>query len=127
MGEGHKFRRAVIISLLVLVLAGSQASAGELGDIPPKGKLSLVILGTPTCPPCVRMKPILEKIGKQYAEKAAVIPIDVGIHTEQMARFGVKVIPVEIFFDADGREVYRHLGFMSEKDILDQFKKMGLQ
>ena len=43
------------------------------------------------------MKPILEKISWQYAEKAAVISIDVGIHTEQMARFNVKVIPVEVF------------------------------
>jgi thioredoxin 1 len=127
MGERRKFRIVVVISLLVLVLAGSQAAAGGLDDIPPRGKLSLVVLGTPICPPCIRMKPVLEKLGKQYAEKAAVIPIDVSIHPEQAARFGVKAIPVEVFYDADGREVYRHVGFMSEKDIVDQFKKMGLE
>ncbi|MGE5258916.1 MAG: thioredoxin family protein [Hyphomicrobiales bacterium] len=126
MGKGRKFGDTIVISLLVLVLAGAVALADELGDIPPKGKLSLVVLGTPTCPPCIRMKPILEKIGRQYAEKATVIPVDISIHPEQAARFGVKAIPVEVFFDADGREIYRHLGFMSEKDILDQFKKMGL-
>ena len=127
MGKRRILGNTVVISLLVLALAGAVASAGELGDIPPKGKLSLVVLGTPTCPPCIRMKPILEKIGRQYAEKVAVIPVDVSIHTEQAARFGVKAIPVEVFFDADGREVYRHVGFMSEKDILNQFRKMGLQ
>ena len=88
---------------------------------------TLVVLGTPSCPPCVRMKPVLEKIGKQYAEKASVIPIDVGIHKEQLARFGVKAIPAEVFFNADGREVYRRVGFMSEQEILDQLKKMGLE
>jgi thioredoxin 1 len=120
--------RALFMALLVIATGTAfAAEGGELDNIPAKGMPTLVVLGTPTCPPCVRMKPILEKIARQYTEKAAVIPIDVGIYTEQMARFNVKAIPVEVFFNAAGREVYRHLGFMDEKSILDQFKKMGVE
>ena len=120
--------RALFMALLVIATGTAfAAEGGEFDNIPAKGMPTLVVLGTPTCPPCVRMKPILEKIARQYAEKAAVIPIDVAIHTEQMARFNVKVIPVEVFFNAAGREVYRHLGFMDEKSILDQFKKIGVE
>jgi thioredoxin 1 len=118
----------VLFMALLAAAAGTfVASAGEFDNIPAKGMPTLVVLGTPSCPPCIRMKPILEKIAKQYAEKAAVIPIDVGIHKDQMARFNVKAIPVEVFFNADGREVYRHLGFMDEKTILDHFKKIGVE
>lgn len=119
--------RVLILGVLVLLFTAFRAVAGEFDNIPEKGVPTLVVLGTPSCPPCVRMKPVLEKIGRQYAGKASVIPIDVGIHAEQMARFGVKAIPVTVFFNADGGEVYRHLGFMSEKEILDQLKKMGLE
>lgn len=31
-----------------------------------------------------------------------------------------------IFFDKDGKEVYRHMEFMKEKDIVEQLKKMGV-
>jgi len=119
-------QRVLLIGVLAIAIGAFTVSAGEFDNIPAKGMPTLVVLGTPSCPPCIRMKPILEKIGRQYAERVAVLPIDVGIHKEQMARFKVKAIPVEIFFNADGREVYRHLGFMDERAILDQFKKMGL-
>ena len=120
-------QQALIIVVLSLAIAAFRASAGEFDNVPAKGKPSLLILGTPSCPPCIRMKPILEKIATQYREKASVVPIDVSIYKDQMVRFNVKAIPVEIFFDADGREVYRHLGFMDENSILGQFKKIGLE
>jgi thioredoxin 1 len=72
------------------------------------------------------MKPILEKLAGQYAGRAAVVPIDVLIHQDQMVRFGVKAIPVQVFFNTDGRETYRHIGYMDERSIVDQFKKLGL-
>ena len=120
-------RRALLAAVLLIAMGPLAAMAGEFDDVPAKGMPTLIVLGTPSCPPCVRMKPVLEKIAKQYAEKAAVIPIDVGIHKEHVARFGIKAIPVEVFFNADGREVYRHVGFMNEKEILDQLKKMGVE
>lgn len=121
------FQRALLTAVLLIGMWAPTAVSGEFDDVPAKGMPTLVVLGTPSCPPCVRMKPVLEKIAKQYAEKAAVIPIDVGIQKEFIARFGVKAIPVEIFFNADGLEVYRHVGFMDEKGILDQLKKLGVE
>jgi thioredoxin 1 len=111
---------------LILGLGVPPASAGEAGNIPVPGMVTLVVLGTPSCPPCVRMKPILEKLAGRYAGRAAIIPIDVGMDNEQRVRFGVKVVPMEVFFDAAGRETYRQVGFMDEKSILDQLKKLGL-
>ena len=116
----------LLIGVLAVAIGAFTASAGEYDDIPAKNMPTLLVLGTQSCPACSRMKPILEKIGRQYAEKVAVLPIDVGIHKQQMERFKVKAIPVEIFFTADGREIYRHLGFMDEGAILDQFKTMGV-
>jgi thioredoxin 1 len=73
------------------------------------------------------MAPILEKMEKQYKGKAAVIFLDVWKDPRPAQYFGIRAIPTQIFFDKNGKEVYRHLGYMSEEDIVKQFKSMGVQ
>ena len=70
------------------------------------------------------MAPIMEKMEKVYKEKAAIVFIDVWEHREQASRFNIRAIPTQIFFTKNGKEVYRHVGFMSEKDIVRQLTKM---
>lgn len=72
------------------------------------------------------MAPIMEKMEKAYAGKAAIIFIDVWKYRNQARRFGIRAIPTQIFYNAAGKEVYRHVGFMSEKEIVEQLKKMGV-
>ena len=115
-----------VMAMFICLLWASQTTAGEFDNVPAKGLVTLVVLGTPSCPPCIRMKPILEKLAGQYAGRAAVVPIDVAIHQDQMVRFRVKAIPVQVFFNTDGRETYRHIGYVDERSIVDQFKKLGL-
>jgi thioredoxin 1 len=45
---------------------------------------------------------------------------------EEEIRFGILSIPTQIFFDKEGREVYRHVGFLSEEAIVSQLKQMGV-
>ena len=88
--------------------------------------VTMIDLGAKKCIPCKMMAPILEKMKKIYHKKAAIVFIDVRENREQIARFGIETIPTQIFFDANCREVYRHVGFMSEKDISLQLEKMGV-
>jgi thioredoxin 1 len=120
-------QRILLAAAMLIAIRASGATAGEFDQVPVKGTPTLVVLGTPSCPPCIRMKPVLEKLAGRFSGRAAVVPIDVAIHHDQMIRFGVKAIPVEVFFSTDGREVYRQVGYMSEKEILEQLKKLGLE
>jgi thioredoxin 1 len=45
----------------------------------------------------------------------------------QAGRFGIRAIPTQVFFNEKGKEVYRHVGFMSEEDIAAQLEKMGVR
>jgi len=94
--------------------------------VPVKGMVTLVDLGAKACLPCKMMAPIITKLEKDYQGKAAVIFIDVWKYPDQVKRFGIQAIPTQIFFDKKGKEVSRHEGFMSEKDIVAQFRKMGV-
>ena len=98
----------------------------EVKEVPVKGLVTMVDLGAKSCIPCKMMAPILEKLERVYDGKAAIIFIDVWKHRGQAKRFRIRAIPTQIFFDKQGKEVYRHVGFMSEKAIVKQLKKMGV-
>ena len=42
------------------------------------------------------------------------------------ARYRISSIPVQVFFDKDGKEFYRHVGFFPKDNILAKFKEMGV-
>ena len=97
------------------------------GAVPVKGMVTMVDLGANQCIPCKMMAPIIEKLEKNYRGKAAIVFIDVWKDKEPAKRFGIRAIPTQIFFNKEGKEVYRHTGFMGEADIVGQLKKMGVR
>ncbi|MBW2568072.1 MAG: thioredoxin fold domain-containing protein [Deltaproteobacteria bacterium] len=90
------------------------------------GKPVLVDFGSNSCLPCRQMRPILQAVGKEYLGKAEVIVIDVYKYQALANKHKIYVTPTLTFFDSNGKEVYRHQGFMSKKLILKQFKKLGI-
>jgi len=115
-----------ILGVLLLCHMDREAGAGSFKDVPPQGMVTMVDLGAKACIPCKMMAPILEKLEKSYKGKAAIIFIDVWKHRDQAKRFGIRAIPTQIFYDKDGKEISRHVGFMSEAAIITQLQKMGV-
>ena len=103
------------------------AEPGKPPDVPVKDMVTMVDLGAKSCIPCKMMAPIMEKLEKDYKGKAAIIFIDVWKEPDQAKRFGIRAIPTQIFYDKEGKEVYRHEGFMSENAIVTQLKNMGVE
>lgn len=86
----------------------------------------LVDVGANRCIPCMMMAPILEHLREEYQEIVEVEIFDLTVTPQAADTFGVRIIPTQIFYDAQGQEVLRHQGFMSREDILAQFKTMGI-
>ena len=91
------------------------------------GKPTMAEFGATGCGPCDLMQPILERLRKKYPDKLNVVFVNVRKHHTLGARFGIRVIPVQVFYDAKGKEVFRHKGFYTEADVLKQVKKMGVE
>jgi thioredoxin 1 len=118
-----------VCNLLLALTVGTplaDAQPLDFSKVPGKGMVTMIDLGAKKCIPCKMMAPIMEKMEKVYQGKAAIVFIDVWENREQAGRFGISVIPTQIFFDPKGKEVYRHVGFMSEEAIAAQLKKMGV-
>jgi len=125
-GRIQKSIFALSLALFVLSVGKGAVQAGSPKEIPVKGMVNMIDLGANACLPCKMMAPIMTKLEKNYQGKAAVIFIDVWKLPDQVKRFGIRVIPTQIFYDKTGKEVSRHEGFMNEKDIVAQLKKMGV-
>jgi thioredoxin 1 len=86
----------------------------------------LLQLGSHGCPPCRRMAPILDGLRTKYAKTFQISYIDVWKNRQAALEYGVRAIPTQIFYDSHGREVFRHVGFYSRRDILDTWKQLGV-
>jgi thioredoxin 1 len=120
---------AVAIWVVLLgfgVMTCAEGAKENQDGVPVKGMVTMVDLGARSCIPCKMMAPILEKLEKEYEGKAAIVFIDVWQDRSQAERFGISAIPTQIFFDKNGQEVYRHVGFMPEDAIVGQLEKMGV-
>ena len=73
------------------------------------------------------MAPIIEKLEKDYKGKAAIMFIDVWKEPDQSKRFGIRAIPTQIFYDKEGKEMYRHEGFLSEERHCNPPEELGVQ
>ena len=87
----------------------------------------LLELGADKCIPCKMMAPILAELRQEYAGQLQVDFIDVWKNENAGEDYGVRVIPLQIFFGADGRELFRHEGFFAKEDILAKWRELGVE
>ena len=123
---------AIILALVVavaVVIGLKQREAPSPAPQPPapKGALPrLVDLGADKCIPCIQMAPILAELKAEYAGQFQVDFIDVWKNPGAAQEHGIQMIPTQIFFDAEGNELFRHVGFFSKEDILATWKELGI-
>jgi thioredoxin 1 len=123
---------AAVVTAVALRNRGSvEGGAGRRGSVEreavaPSALPRLVDLGAGKCIPCKMMAPILEELKKEYAGRMAVEFIDVWQNPGAGKQYGVETIPTQIFYDADGKELFRHVGFFAKDDILAKWKELGV-
>lgn len=86
----------------------------------------LVDLGAGKCIPCKKMAPILEELKRDHAGRLVVEFIDVWENPGASDKYNINLIPTQIFYDAAGKELWRHEGFFGKEDILAKWKEFGV-
>ena len=133
-----RIEHAVIVGIMLAI--GSVLFFSNCADQPGKGPDSgvtlaesqtgklptLVDVGKGTCIPCKKMKPILDELTVEYKGRAIVKVIDLRYEPQEAKKYKIRLIPTQIFFDEEGKEVYRHEGFMDKQSIKSKFAEMGV-
>jgi thioredoxin 1 len=131
----RNFGISVLIGTMVLVvtlfLANCSCLATEssaaVPRVPAKGMVTMVDLGASGCIPCEIMAKVVDSLQDQYKGKAAIYFINIRNHPEEAQKFGIKLIPVQIFYDKNGKEVYRHEGVMPQATAVAKLEELGVK
>ncbi len=116
---------AAVVARQVKLRSGEGAMDGAAVSV--QGSLPrLLDLGADKCIPCKMMAPVLAELKKEYAGRLQVDFIDVWKFPDAAKPYGIEVIPTQIFFDASGKELFRHVGFFGKEDILGKWKELGV-
>ena len=91
-----------------------------------KHLITFIELGADRCIPCKAMQPIMKEIAAEYKGKVQVVFYDVWKDPEPGRKYGIQLIPTQVFIDRKGKEVFRHVGLFPKDEILKMFAEKGI-
>ena len=118
-----------LIGVTSLAPAADKIATNSPAQVVASGKTlpKLLDLGATKCIPCKKMAVVLEELKKDYAGKLEVEFIDVWQNPDSAKKYDIRLIPTQIFFDVNGKELFRHEGFFGKEDILTKWKELGVK
>ena len=117
-----------VVFFVALRTNDGNAAEGPPAPAAPNSRLPrLVDLGAKTCIPCKMMAPILEDLKTSLAGRLDVQFIDVSVPENRSLaqQYKIELIPTQVFLGPDGKELWRHEGFLGKEDILAKWKELG--
>ena len=69
----------------------------------------------------------LAQLREECGTSIAVQEVDVSDDEDTPRRYGINIIPTQVFLDADGREIDRHEGFLARTEIRRRFARRGVE
>jgi thioredoxin 1 len=119
----------LVFAVLAMAVVSTLSKPRQCGCIPPRVSAplpKLLDLGADKCIPCKKMAPILEELKAEYAGLLEVEFIDVWKDGGAGRKYGIQTIPTQIFYDASGKELFRHEGLFEKDEILAKWKELGV-
>ncbi len=81
------------------------------------GKVTFVQFATPTCEICVKMEPFIKDLAEKNKGRRNIVLVDVSKNRLLATRYAIDMVPIQVFYDNKGKEVFRHMGFYSKEQI----------
>ena len=124
-GEKEAAKQAEVNGNAVAVAAENKTAEPEKKGVL---KVTFVELGSVNCIPCRMMQPVMEKVEKTYPGQVKVVFHDVWTDKGRAEgyKFGVRVIPTQVFLDKNGKEYFRHEGFFPFEEVDKILKQKGV-
>lgn len=118
----------LVLGAIIGIVALKKQQPNSIEALPThtSGIPRLLDLGSKDCAACKMLEPVLDELRGKHPDQLQVDFIDVWKHEKVSAQYGVEIIPVQIFFGANGREIYRHQGFISTEEVENKFRELGV-
>ena len=136
-----KYKRIIFILLQLLIITSfigcrrdDSSSIGEVPDLDEAQlmqilsmkKYTMIEFGGRHCIPCKRMQPILAELAKDYGDTISIANVFVQKQMDLGRQYKIRLIPTQVIFDRDGKEIFRHTGFWKKSQILVKWKELRI-
>lgn len=91
------------------------------------GRPTVADFGMGWCQPCRMMEPVLQQAASDYRGKANIVFVDLEQYGDLGREYRIAVMPTQVFFNAKGEEVTRHMGYMGSAQIEEQLAALGVK
>ena len=128
--------KSLILLTAVLMLSGCTNGKSEklepvanAAAVDTSYQVIFVELGSDKCIPCKMMKPVMDAIETKYSGRVKVVFHDVWTEAGKpySEKYGINVIPTQVFLDKENNEFFRHEGFFPEEEIVNLLKERGIE
>ncbi len=107
--------------------AGMEQTA-EPPQIPPvEGLTTLIAFGGDETDECRQMRQMIVELEPRLEGRVGVLILDTTVYPQQAAQFRLRMVPTQIFLNADGEEVSRHEGVLSAEELLAKLRAAGAE
>lgn len=123
-------QRILLLLLMLSVVPVHGFAQKKTAEQPPlKQKVTFIELGSVNCIPCKQMQPVMRAIETKYGNQVQVLFYDVWTDEAEpyAQKYGIRLIPTQVFLDENGKEFFRHEGFFAEEEIHKLLQLRGLK
>ena len=123
-----KFSRHYVIGVVCLVMGfllvwqslptQAQSSAAA------KGQPALYEFGSKYCIPCKEMKEVMAALKTSHGDQMEFRMVYVDEERPLFGEYKIVAIPTQVFLDASGKEVDRHMGALSKEAVIQKLKDL---
>ena len=90
------------------------------------GTWLIVEFGGEHCIPCKHMQPVLQDLQAALGKKARIHNFWIQQYPDVAREHKIMVMPTQIVFNPDGKEVFRHMGYFPPDEFHATLQKLGL-
>jgi thioredoxin 1 len=106
------------------LVIGPALPVGAQGSVAAKGKPALYEFGAHWCLPCKEMKEVMAALKASHGDQVEFRMIYVDEEKPLFGQYQIVAIPTQVFLDASGKEVDRHLGALPKEEVLKRLKDL---
>jgi thioredoxin 1 len=100
--------------------------ASGQGSAPATGKPALYEFGAGYCASCKEMEKIMAELKTTHSDQVEFRLIYVDKEKPLFEHYKIMLIPTQVFLDARGKEVDRHIGPLTKEEVLSKLKELKL-
>jgi thioredoxin 1 len=113
-----------LIGLIVGVALAWQPLPALASPAPAQGKPALYDFGRGMCSACLEMEKVLTAVKQKYGNQVEIRLVMAEKNADLFKQYKIMLIPTQVFLDAAGHEVERHVGGLSQEQVVQKLKEL---